>query len=102
MTGIELLETVRPQAPDLPVIVITAHVTVDNAVGALRGRADEFLRKPLYPDTLIQTVTSLLARNRAAHERSWPSARTPTTSRSAPPAPCSRTAPPGTRSPSSR
>ena len=37
-------------------------------MGALRGRADEFLRKPLYPDTLIQTVTSLLARKRAAHE----------------------------------
>jgi two-component system, NtrC family, response regulator HydG len=68
MTGIELLEAVRRQAPDLPVVVVTAHVTVDNAVGALRGRADEFLRKPLRPDALIQTVTDVLARNRAAHE----------------------------------
>jgi LmbE family N-acetylglucosaminyl deacetylase/CheY-like chemotaxis protein len=68
MTGIELLETVRQQAPDLPVVVVTAHVTVDNAVGALRGRADEFLRKPLLPDALIQTVTDVLARQRAAHE----------------------------------
>ena len=38
MTGIELLETLRRKAPALPVAVITAHVTVDNAVGALRGR----------------------------------------------------------------
>jgi two-component system response regulator HydG len=68
MSGIELLETVRRLAPDLPVIVVTAHVTVDNAVGALRGRADEFLRKPLRPDALVQTVTDLLARRRAAHE----------------------------------
>jgi two-component system, NtrC family, response regulator HydG len=68
MTGIELLETVRQLAPDLPVVVVTAHVTVDNAVGALRGRADEFLRKPLRPDALVQTVTEVLARNRAAHE----------------------------------
>jgi LmbE family N-acetylglucosaminyl deacetylase/CheY-like chemotaxis protein len=68
MTGIELLETVRRQAPDLPVVVVTAHVTVDNAVGALRGRADEFLRKPLRPDALIQTVTDVLARKRTGHE----------------------------------
>jgi two-component system, NtrC family, response regulator HydG len=68
MTGIELLETVRQQAPDLPVVVVTAHVTVDNAVGALRGRADEFLRKPLLPDALLQTVTDVLARKRAGHE----------------------------------
>jgi two-component system, NtrC family, response regulator HydG len=68
MTGIELLETIRGQDPDLPVVVITAHVTVDNAVGALRGRADEFLRKPLLPDALIRTVTDVLARKRAARE----------------------------------
>jgi two-component system response regulator HydG len=65
MTGIEMLEAVRGQAPDLPVVVVTAHVTVDNAVGALRGRADEFLRKPLRPDALIQTVSEVLARKRA-------------------------------------
>ena len=68
MTGIELLETVRLQAPDLPVIVITAHASVDNALGAMRGRADEFLRKPLRPDALVQTVTDVLARKRAGHE----------------------------------
>jgi two-component system, NtrC family, response regulator HydG len=68
MTGLELLETVRQQAPDLPVVVVTAHVTVDNGVAALRGRADELLRKPLRPDGLVQTVTDVLARNRAAHQ----------------------------------
>jgi two-component system response regulator HydG len=65
MTGIELLETLRRQAPALPVAVITAHVTVDNALGALRGRADEFLQKPLRPDALIATVTALISRGRS-------------------------------------
>jgi LmbE family N-acetylglucosaminyl deacetylase/ActR/RegA family two-component response regulator len=64
MTGIELLETLRQQAPALPVVVITAHVSVDNAVGALRGRADEFLQKPLRPDSLVTIVTVLIARGR--------------------------------------
>jgi LmbE family N-acetylglucosaminyl deacetylase/ActR/RegA family two-component response regulator len=65
MTGIELLETLRRQAPALPVAVITAHVTAANTVGALRGRADEFLQKPLRPDALIATVTTLVSRRRA-------------------------------------
>ena len=68
MTGIELLETLRRKAPALPVAVITAHVTVDNAVGALRGRADEFMQKPLHPDTLITAVTRLVERGRGGRE----------------------------------
>ncbi len=68
MTGIELLETLRRKAPALPVAVITAHVTVDNAVGALRGRADEFMQKPLHPDTLITAVSRLVERGRGGRE----------------------------------
>jgi LmbE family N-acetylglucosaminyl deacetylase/ActR/RegA family two-component response regulator len=65
MSGIELLETLRRQAPALPVAVVTAHVTMANTLGALRGRADEFLQKPLRPDVLIDTVTTLVSRGRA-------------------------------------
>lgn len=69
MTGLELLETLRRQIPGLPVAVITAHASVDNAIGALRGRADEFLAKPLRPDALAAAVTGLLARHRSGRER---------------------------------
>ncbi|HEY1620472.1 MAG TPA: response regulator [Streptosporangiaceae bacterium] len=68
MTGIELLETLRRRAPALPVVVITAHVTVDNTVGVLRARADEFLEKPLRPDTLVTAVTRLAQRGRGGRE----------------------------------
>jgi two-component system response regulator HydG len=68
MTGIELLETLRRKAPTLPVAVITAHVTVDNAVGALRGRADEFMQKPLHPDALLTAVSGLIDRGRGGRE----------------------------------
>ena len=66
MTGLEMLESLRRVAPDLPVAVVTAHATLDNAVTALRSRADEFLDKPLLPDRLLATVTALVARGRAA------------------------------------
>ncbi|HUC59893.1 MAG TPA: response regulator [Streptosporangiaceae bacterium] len=69
MTGIELLETIRAQSPALPVIVISAHATVDNALRALRSRADDFMQKPLRPDSLLATVRALLARGHTATER---------------------------------
>jgi two-component system, NtrC family, response regulator HydG len=66
MTGIELLERVREIDPLLPVAVVTSHVTVGNAVGALRGSADEFLEKPMRPGPLLETVTALVAKGREA------------------------------------
>ncbi|HEU5417075.1 MAG TPA: response regulator [Streptosporangiaceae bacterium] len=68
MTGIEMLETLRRQAPSVPVVVISAHATVDNTLGALRGRADDFLQKPLRPDPLIATVSNIIARGRGGRE----------------------------------
>ncbi|MHB1874303.1 MAG: PIG-L deacetylase family protein [Streptosporangiaceae bacterium] len=65
MTGLELLEEVRRVDPVLPVAVVTAYVTVDNAVIALRNRADEFLEKPVQPDRLITVAADLVARARA-------------------------------------
>jgi LmbE family N-acetylglucosaminyl deacetylase/CheY-like chemotaxis protein len=66
MTGLELLEALRRLAPDLPVAVMTAHASVDYAVGALRSHADEFLQKPVRPDLLLATVTRLVDQGRAA------------------------------------
>lgn len=68
MTGIELLEAVREITPQLPVAVYTAHPSVDYAVRALRNKADEFLEKPVRPDKLVETVTALVAKGRAARE----------------------------------
>jgi CheY-like chemotaxis protein len=66
MTGLQLLESVRRVAPDLPVAVVTAHATMNNVVTALRGRADEFLQKPLLPERLLAAASTLVAKGRAA------------------------------------
>ena len=53
MTGIELLRKVRAEQPEVEVIVMTAHGTVDNAVEAMKLGAFEYLQKPLSgPDEL--------------------------------------------------
>ena len=66
MTGIDLLEALRRVAPEPPVAVMTAHATLDYAVGALRNSADEFLQKPVKPDHLLATIRALVAKGRAA------------------------------------
>jgi LmbE family N-acetylglucosaminyl deacetylase/CheY-like chemotaxis protein len=59
MTGLDLIEQVRAERPGTPVIVMTAHVSVDYAVSALRNNADEFLTKPVSSADLISVVTRL-------------------------------------------
>jgi two-component system, NtrC family, response regulator HydG len=66
MTGLELLEALRQAAPDLPVVVITGHASLDYAVRALRDRADEFLQKSMPPEQLLAAVGSVVAKGRAA------------------------------------
>jgi DNA-binding NarL/FixJ family response regulator len=66
MTGLELLGALRRVAPDLAVIVMTAHASLDYAMGALRNSADEFLQKPVKPDHLLAIVTALVGKGHAA------------------------------------
>jgi len=66
MTGLDLLEELRQVAPALPVAVVTALVSADHAVTALRRRADAFLQKPLVPAVLIGTARDLIGVGRRA------------------------------------
>jgi LmbE family N-acetylglucosaminyl deacetylase/CheY-like chemotaxis protein len=68
MTGLQLIEQLRADQPGLPVIVMTAHVSVDYAVGALRSQADEFLTKPIASPDLISIVKRLAEQGRANRE----------------------------------
>jgi LmbE family N-acetylglucosaminyl deacetylase len=68
MTGIELLTELRKVSPHLPVVVVTAFPSFDRAVQALRSQADEFLEKPVPPDKLIETASTLVAKGRAARQ----------------------------------
>lgn len=72
MTGLELLAMLRADQPELPVIVMTAHVSVDYALGALRSQADEFLTKPVSAALLTDTVLRLAEEGRAKREAARP------------------------------
>lgn len=59
MTGLDLIDQVRSEHPGIPVVVMTAHVSIDYAVAALRSQADEFLTKPVSSADLISVVSRL-------------------------------------------
>jgi LmbE family N-acetylglucosaminyl deacetylase/CheY-like chemotaxis protein len=63
--GLQTLEAIRAESPGMPVIMLTAHVSVDHAVSALRARADEFLTKPIDSGKLVEVVTRLAVEHRS-------------------------------------
>jgi two-component system, NtrC family, response regulator AlgB len=51
-SGMDLLPLLLREAPELAVIVITAHATIASAVEAMRAGAFDYLPKPFTPDQL--------------------------------------------------
>ena len=54
MSGFEFLEKVQAEYPQLPVIVMTAHSDLDNAVTAYQGGAFEYLPKPFDVEEAVE------------------------------------------------
>ena len=72
MSGLALLERLRTTRPDLPIIVITAHSDLENAVAAYKGGAFEYLPKPFDIDEAVELVHK--AARMAGAEAAEPSA----------------------------
>ena len=60
--GIELLERLKAQEPELPVIVISGHGTIETAVRATKLGATDFIEKPFSLDTLLRSVHRAMGR----------------------------------------
>ena len=56
MSGIELLQNVKKITPDIPVIITTAHGTVNNAVEAMQCGAADYLLKPFSSQILRAAI----------------------------------------------
>ncbi|MBD3647820.1 MAG: nitrogen regulation protein NR(I) [Pseudomonadales bacterium] len=59
--GLELLERIREDYPELPVIIMTAHSDLDSAVSSIQGGAFEYLPKPFEVDEAVAVVKRALA-----------------------------------------
>jgi DNA-binding NtrC family response regulator len=62
MSGLAVLQTLRREAPEVAVIVITAHGTIARAVEAMRAGAYDFVTKPVDPRHLEVVLGKALER----------------------------------------
>ncbi|MCW5893621.1 MAG: UDP-3-O-[3-hydroxymyristoyl] N-acetylglucosamine deacetylase [bacterium] len=56
MDGVELVQRMRSQVPELPIIVISGHGTIETAVRVIQLGAFDFLEKPFQLDALLKVV----------------------------------------------
>ncbi|WP_291511035.1 sigma-54 dependent transcriptional regulator [Acidithiobacillus sp.] len=68
MDGMEVLEAVQELDPDLPVIILTAHGSIPNAVAAMRAQAFGYLGKPFSSEELESLVAAALRQRQASRE----------------------------------
>jgi len=69
-SGLDVVEKVRSLADDTPILVVTAHASVDTAVEAMRRGAFHYLRKPLSGEVLLAVVEKALEHAAALRDRS--------------------------------
>jgi two-component system response regulator GlrR len=60
MDGLALFDAIHREAPALPVVILTAHGTIPEAVAATRRGVFGFLTKPFDPKVLLDTVAEAL------------------------------------------
>ncbi|AXR05739.1 sigma-54-dependent transcriptional regulator [Salinimonas sediminis] len=56
MSGLVLLKHIKTRFPQLPVLLMTAYATIDDAVQAMRDGATDYLSKPFAPQVLLNLV----------------------------------------------
>ncbi|MGQ4277575.1 response regulator transcription factor [Pseudidiomarina sp. E22-M8] len=67
--GFQLLQRLRQQARNTPVLMLTARGNDDDRVAGLELGADDYLPKPFYPKELIARIKALLRRTPATSVR---------------------------------
>jgi DNA-binding NtrC family response regulator len=69
--GLEVLRRARAIVPDLPVILVTAHATVQTAIAALREGAFDYVEKPFDNDELKALIRRAVDLGRLGRENRY-------------------------------
>lgn len=69
--GVEVMRRIREAQPDLPIVVLTAHATVESAVAAVKLNVVDYMSKPCKIEDLVLTISRALEERtqRLRHQR---------------------------------
>jgi two-component system nitrogen regulation response regulator NtrX len=68
MDGLELLDVIRRDHPDVPVVIISGHGNIETAVSAIKRGAYDFVEKPFKADRLVLVVERAIEAARLRRE----------------------------------
>ncbi|WP_449414599.1 nitrogen assimilation response regulator NtrX [Ochrobactrum teleogrylli] len=68
LDGLALLDEIKKQHPDLPVVMISGHGNIETAVSAIRRGAYDFIEKPFKADRLILVAERALETSKLKRE----------------------------------
>jgi len=60
MSGLMLLKSMKSQYPKIPVLMMTAYGTINDAVQAIQDGASNYIAKPFAPEVLVNMVNQYL------------------------------------------
>ncbi len=65
MSGLDVIKVISRTTPDVEIIMLTAHGSMESAIEALRNRVHDYLLKPASPTQILESVERGLARRAA-------------------------------------
>jgi two-component system nitrogen regulation response regulator NtrX len=68
LDGLQLLDSVKAEHPDLPVVMISGHGNIETAVAAIKQGAYDFIEKPFKADRLVLVADRALETSRLKRE----------------------------------
>lgn len=71
--GMQLLKLLHARFPELPIIMMSGHASLDAAVAAIKAGAYDFLEKPLHLEVLLDKVASALKQRHSDSVETLPS-----------------------------
>jgi len=71
MPGMEVLEQVRRERPDLHVVIITGYATITTSIAAIKKGAFDYIPKPFTPEELVLAVDKALEDRRLRSENEF-------------------------------
>src|SRR6201746_763375 len=68
LDGLQLLDSVKEQHPEMPVVMISGHGNIETAVAAIKRGAYDFIEKPFKADRLVLVADRALETSRLRRE----------------------------------